>query len=132
LSIAFGAVAMRLIMPLAAALFAIAACATETQIDPGAAPAERDCFHNEDIRSFSLIDDHTIRVEVNHARAYALSTQPSVADLDFQRAIAVRSRGGWICTGRLNDVRIESGGTIPRTYVVDFITRIPFGTPAGS
>jgi hypothetical protein len=123
---------MRTATPLLAALFLLSACATETQVDPGAVPAERDCFRNEDIRSFSLMDDHTIRVDVSRSRAYALSTQPSVADLDFQLAIAVRSRSGWICTGRLNDVRIESGGTTPRTYVVDVITRIPADTPAGS
>jgi len=109
------------------ALFA-AACTTTSpgQTASNAAPAARDCFRNQEINGWSLIDPHTVRVQISPRRAYALTVQPNASDLNFSEVIAIRARGSdWICTNEVSDIRISAHGTIPREWWVTKVERLP-------
>lgn len=110
----------------AAALALLGACATDAT-QTAAAPGGRDCFRNDDINGWGVIDDHTLRVSVGANRDYALTSRTNVRDLNFDVQVAIETRGAsqWICTGALNDVRVTGGGPIPRTYWITEVARIP-------
>ena len=111
---------------LAAACLALTACATqETQ---GAGGSGGDCFRNEDVFGYTIVDDHNVSVRVG-ARDYILSTDWNARDLDWSNAIALRSSQNWICTGNGLGVEII-GGRPPRRYPVSSIARAPEPPPA--
>lgn len=104
----------------------LASACTTTAPGGATAAASHDCFRNQDIQGWSVIDDRTLKVTVGASREYALATQPSVSELNFQFAVAIRSRGSdWICVGRHNDVHIDIRDPIPRTWWVTEVTRLP-------
>jgi hypothetical protein len=90
------------------------------------APApERDCFRNQDIVGWGLLDDHAIRVRINGSRAYAIRTHMNVRRVRWEQSIALTSRSNWICTGDGLGVELHTGGETPRTWIVDSVTRLP-------
>lgn len=98
-----------------------AACSTASQDQ---ATAGRDCFRSDDVRTYEIIDDNHIRMEVGHNRNYVLTTMWNARDLDWTQAIAIRSSTGWICVG--NGLGVELiGGEPRRTYPVVSIERAP-------
>jgi len=101
-------------------------CTTAQSQTASAQPAAHDCFRNQEINGWSLIDPHTVRVQITPRRAYALTVSPDARDLNFSETIAIRSRGSdWICTSDLNDVRISARDTIPREWWVTKVERLP-------
>lgn len=110
----------------AAAALALAACAS-TPADSGPQTAEnapgQDCFRNDDIFGYGVIDEHSIDVRAR-GRHYIFSTNWNARDLDWTQAIAIRSTTGWICTGNGLGVEII-GGDPQRRYPVSSITRRP-------
>lgn len=112
---------------LAAAALALTACATQTT-QTAETPTGRDCFRNDDVFGYNIVDDHSVRVRVG-TRHYILTTNWNARDLDWSQAIALRSTNGWICTGNGLGVEII-GGRPPRTYPVNVIAREPEAPPA--
>lgn len=109
---------------LAASALALAACSTAARDDAAqsasAAPAQ-DCFRNDDIFGYGMVDDHTIEVRAR-GRYYVFGTNWNVRDLDWSQQIAIRSATSWICTG--NGVGVEIiGGSPERRYPITSITR---------
>jgi len=110
-------------------VLALSACATqeETAIPSGGG----DCFFASEVDGYSLVDNNTVRVQVSPTRNYLLRTQWNARDLNWTRAIAIRSSTGTICTG--NGLGVEIVGGDPRqTYPVSAIEREPDPVPAGS
>lgn len=111
---------------LAAAALTLAACASsaasDTQTASNAAPAQ-DCFRNDDIFGYGVIDEHNIDVRAR-GRHYIFTTNWDARELDWTQAIAIRSSTGWICTGNGLGVEII-GGEPQRRYPVSSITRRP-------
>lgn len=111
---------------LAAAALTLAACASsaasDTQTASTNAPAQ-DCFRNDDIFGYGVIDDHNIEVRAR-GRYYIFTTNWDARSLDWTQAIAIRSSTGWICTGNGLGVDII-GGEPQRRYPVSSITRRP-------
>lgn len=116
-------------------LFALAAASmaacTPTQTADGTAE-DRDCFRNADIFGYSVVDDHTIRVDAG-ARDYLLITNWNARDLDWTTRIAIEARPtGWICTGSGVGVEIIGGDPV-RRYPVNEVRRAPEEpAPSGS
>jgi hypothetical protein len=119
------------ILIIAAALAALAGCATQTASnEPG---ADRDCFSARSVSSYSVVDDHNIRVRVGPSRSYTLSTTWNVNDLDWTTALALQSDNGWICTGNVRGQVEVHGGQPPRSFPIDTVTRDPDApAPTGS
>jgi hypothetical protein len=108
----------------AAAALTLAACSTssgETRT-ASTAPAQ-DCFRNDDIFGYGVIDDHNIDVRAR-GRHYIFTTEWNARDLDWTHAIAIRSATGWICVGNGLGVEII-GGEPQRRFPVSSITRQP-------
>jgi len=120
---------------LAAAGLILAACAqtgteagTGTDTASAAAPAGRDCFRNDDVAGFNVVDDRTVSLSIG-TRRYLLTTNFNTRDLDWGQQIGLRSSTGWICTGNGLGVEII-GGQPRRTYFVTSIARAPEPPPA--
>jgi hypothetical protein len=95
---------------------------------PGEEPTPvqpQDCFRNEDIVGWGIIDPSTVRVRINSQRMYALHTQTRARRVRFESEIAVTSRSGWICTGHDPGLELHVGGSTPRTWVIDRVERLP-------
>lgn len=108
----------------AAAALTLAACSStggETQT-ASTAPSQ-DCFRNDDIFGYGVIDEHNIDVRAR-GRHYIFTTTWNARDLDWTQAIAIRSTTGWICTGNGLGVEII-GGDPQRRFPVSSITRRP-------
>jgi len=114
---------MRLVI-IAAALAMATACASATDVAEGPAPAGRDCFRNDDVSGFGIIDDDTLSVRVLGNRNYSVSAHRIGRDLRFEQDVALRSRTGWICTGATPDLDVFGGGIVPRRYLVRSVERI--------
>lgn len=109
---------------LAAALAALAACASgDGATNASAAPEARDCFRNDDIFGYAVIDDYNVGVRAR-GNEYIFTTNWNARDLDWTQAIAVRSPNGWICTGNGLGVEII-GGSPRRSYQIVSIARAP-------
>jgi hypothetical protein len=114
----------RLAMATFAALALTLAIAVASGEEP--APAQpQDCFRNEDIVGWGIIDASTVRVRINSQRIYALHTQMPARRVRFVNEIAVTSRSGWICTGEDPGNELHVGGSTPRTWVIDRVERLP-------
>ena len=109
---------------IALAVFACAGAAAAQEQAP-AQEAARDCFRNEDIVGWGLLDDHAVRVRINGSRAYAIRTHMNVRRVRWEQTIALTSRSNWICTGDERGVELHTGGETPRTWIVDSVTRLP-------
>jgi hypothetical protein len=84
----------------------------------------QDCFRNEDIAGWGVIDASTVRVRINSRRMYALHTQTRASRVRFANEIAVTSRSGWICTGEEPGIELHVGGSTPRNWVIDRVERL--------
>ena len=93
--------------------------APASEVEPG------DCFRNDAVTGWELIDNRTVRVRINSERSYSLTTNRSARALRWEMGIALTSRSGWICTGAERGVEIHTLGEIERTYVVDAVARLP-------
>lgn len=92
------------------------------------AAEDRDCFSTSLIRGYDVVDEHHVRISVRGDRAYILSTQWNVRDLDWTHGIAVRSNTRTICTGSGIGVEV-AGGRPPRSYPITSIEREPAPAP---
>lgn len=109
------------------ASLALAACATE----PGGqtATSTNDCFRQEDVNGFNVVDNNHVGLRVGANRHYLLTTMWNANDLDWTEAIAIRSATGRICTG--NGLGVDLiGGEPRRTYPIVSIERAPEDEPA--
>jgi hypothetical protein len=106
------------------ALAAFACAGAAAAQTPAPEPA-RDCFRNEDIVGWGLLDDHAVRVRINSSRSYAIRTHMNVRRVRWEQSIALTTRSGWICTGDGLGVELHTGGETPRTWIVDSVTRLP-------
>jgi hypothetical protein len=109
---------------LAAAALTLVACSSTAgaPTETASAPAQ-DCFRNDDIFGYSVLDDHNVEVRAR-GREYIFTTSWNARDLDWTQAIAIRSTTSWICTGNGLGVEII-GGDPQRRYPVNGITRKP-------
>ena len=116
---------------IAAALAALAGCATQTASNEP--PADRDCFSARSVSGYSVVDDHNIRVRVGPSRSYTLGTTWNVNDLDWATALELHSDNGWICTGSVRGQVEVRGGQPPQSYPINTVTRDPDApAPTGS
>jgi len=83
----------------------------------------RDCFRARSVRSYSIVDDHSIRVRVSPRRSYTLTTSENAADLDWGRTLRLSSDTGWICTGDVRGAVEVTGGNMGWRYAIDTVTR---------
>jgi hypothetical protein len=113
---------------LAGFALAISACATATAQESATAPAGADCFRNEDINGFGVVDDSTVRVRVGASHTYLLKTDWPADDISWGHVLAIRSPSGWICTGDGAGVRIVGGAPV-RSYYLTAIERGPDRQP---
>lgn len=114
----------------ACAALALGACAATaadeaTAAAAAAGAADRDCFATANISSYSVVDDHHVKLRVGASREYVLTLDWNARDLDWTHSIAVTSSpSSFICTGNGIGVRVV-GGDPPRNYLVNAITRAP-------
>ena len=111
----------------ASAALLLAACAsTETQT----AAAGRDCFRDEQVHGFNVVDRSTVQINVGANRRYLLTTNWQTSNLNFSEHIAIRSSTGYICTG--NGLGVELvGGEPQQAYPIVSIARAPDPAPQG-
>lgn len=114
-----------------AALSAIGACASPAGAPSSSASNDRDCFRSLDVRSYGVIDDHTVRLHVSPSREYALTIPQQTRDLDWTHAISVRSVSSFICVGTPSGVQLM-GGDPPFPYQVTNIERLRTEVAQGS
>jgi hypothetical protein len=115
----------------AIALLALGACATQETQTAGGPPEGRDCFPNNAITGYNIIDEHNVSVRAS-GRTYIFTTNWNARDLDWSEQIAIRSTTNWICTGNGLGVDVI-GGQPPRTYPIASIARAPeTPQPSGS
>lgn len=100
---------------------AIGACASTTSTSASAA-GDRDCFRALDVRGYSVVDDHRVKLRVSPTREYILTIPQSSRDLDWTHAISVRSTTSFICVGHPAGVQLM-GGDPPFPFQVTAIER---------
>jgi hypothetical protein len=111
------------------AALALAACATSTEGQSTAANSSNDCFRQEQVTGYNVVDSNHIRLSVGASRHYVLTTMWNANDLDWTQAIAIRSATGRICTG--NGLGVDLiGGEPRRTYPIVSIERAADDEPA--
>ncbi len=104
------------------AALALSACAsTNTQT---ASAGDRDCFRSLDVRGYSLVDDHRVKLRISPAREYILTIPQQSRDLDWTHAISVRSASNFICVGDPSGVQLM-GGDPPFPFQVIHVERAP-------
>ncbi len=114
----------------ASALIALSACATPAETSDSSG-SSRDCFRTVDVNSYGIVDDRRIRATVSASREYHMTLAQNARDLDWTRAITLRSTTSFICVGNGLGVQVIGGeSAIP--YQVIRIERVPDDTPAGS
>ena len=114
---------------LAAAAFALSACGTSPERSDSAASTSDDCFRNNLISGFNVVDAHRVRVMAG-TRHYILTVNQPTTELSLTTAISVESPRDRICVGEPLGVAIHSEG---RSYPVSAIVRDPASVdPVGS
>jgi hypothetical protein len=103
---------------------ALSACATGETTTASAAGGSRDCFRALDVRGYSVVDDHRVKLRISPAREYILSIPQNARDLDWTHAISVRSASSFICVGDPSGVQLM-GGDPPMPFQVTNIERAP-------
>lgn len=84
---------------LAAALLP-AACTAPGEPGSASNRAERECFHVDNVRSFTPLDDDAVAVRVGARDHYRLELIGTCPDVDWAWSIAIRTRGSsWVCRG---------------------------------
>lgn len=109
---------------LLAGALALSACASSTSATASNAGGDRDCFRSLDVRGYSVVDEHRVKLRVSPAREYILSIPQNSRDLDWTRAISVRSASNFICVGDPSGVQLM-GGDPPMPFQVTNIERAP-------
>ena len=109
---------------LIAGALALGACATGDTTTASAAGSSRDCFRQLDVRGYSVVDDHRVKLRISPAREYILTIPQNSRDLDWTRAISVRSASNFICVGDPSGVQLL-GGDPPMPFQVTSIERAP-------
>jgi hypothetical protein len=106
------------------ALWTLAACASSGGTDASQSADGRDCFFADSVSGYNVIDDRHVGLRVGANRNYILTTNWNTRDLDWTRAIAIRTATGRVCTG--NGLGVELiGGDPRRTFAVTSIERAP-------
>ena len=112
---------------LIAGALALGACASPTGATASNASGDRDCFRSLDVRGYSVVDEHRVKLRVSPAREYILSIPQNSRELDWTRAISVRSASNFICVGDPSGVQLMGGD--PQTpFMVTSIERAPIET----
>lgn len=104
---------------------AIGACASTTGTSASAAGG-RDCFRALDVRGYSIVDDHRVKLRVSSTREYIITIPQNSRDLDRTLAISVRSTTSFICVGHPVGVQLVGSDDFP--YQVIAIERAPADT----
>lgn len=112
---------------LAAAALALGACASSTGATASSAGGDRDCFRALDVRGYSVVDDHRVKLRISPAREYILTIPQNSRDLDWTHAISVRSASNFVCVGDPSGVQLM-GGDPPMPFQVTNIERAPIET----
>lgn len=113
----------------AAALSALAACASAPQQNVAGPDGQRDCFRNENVSGYSVTGDRTLRVDVGPSRAYALTTESSLQSARREIQLGLQTGSGFICEGDALNVRIQADGPPQRTWQVIRVERLPEEAP---
>lgn len=112
---------------LIASALTLSACASSTGATASNAGSERDCFRSVDVRGYSVVDEHRVKLRISPAREYILTIPQNSRDLDWTHAISVRSASSFICVGDPSGVRLM-GGDPPMPFMVTNIERAPIET----
>jgi len=115
---------MMLRFALLATALTLGACAASSSTTASNAGSTRDCFRSVDVRGYSVVDEHRVKLRVSPAREYILSIPQNSRDLDWTRAISVRSASNFICVGDPSGVQLM-GGDPPMPFQVTNIERAP-------
>lgn len=91
----------------ALAALALAGCAGNERSVRDDANA-RDCFSASSVRSFSAVDDNTVRLNVGARDTYELALFGYCPDIDWTRSVGLRTfaGGSWICTNDAAGVEV--------------------------
>lgn len=109
---------------LLATALTLGACAASGTSTASNAGSDRDCFRALDVRGYSVVDDHRVKLRISPAREYILSIPQNSRELDWTRAISVRSASNFICVGDPSGVQLM-GGDPPTPFMVTNIERAP-------
>lgn len=109
---------------LLAGALALGACASSTTATASNAGGDRDCFRSLDVRGYSVVDDSRVKLRISPAREYILTIARQSRELDWTRAISVRSASNFICVGDPSGVQLM-GGDPPSPFMVTHIERAP-------
>jgi hypothetical protein len=115
---------MMLRFALLATALTLGACAASGTSTASNAGSDRDCFRALDVRGYSVVDDHRVKLRISPAREYILSIPQNSRELDWTRAISVRSASNFICVGDPSGVQLM-GGDPPTPFMVTNIERAP-------
>lgn len=114
---------------LLAAALTLGACASTTTTTASNAGGDRDCFRSLDVRGYSVVDEHSVKLRVSPAREYILSIPQNSRELDWTHAMSVRSASNFICVGDPSGVQLM-GGDPPMPFQVTNIERAPVDVAA--
>ncbi|MEZ5957424.1 MAG: DUF6491 family protein [Hyphomonadaceae bacterium] len=115
---------MMLRIAILAGALVLGACASSTGATASDAGGDRDCFRALDVRGYSVVDDHRVKLRISPAREYILTIPQNSRDLDWTRAISVRSASSFVCVGDPSGVQLM-GGDPPMPFQVTSIERAP-------
>lgn len=115
----------------AAAILALAACATPEQTADATSASNRDCFRAQDVNGYEVVDEHRVKARVGVSREYLLTISQNTRYLDWTHALALESPTSFICVGSGGGARII-GGEPRMTMLITDVARVPDETPAGS
>lgn len=68
----------------------------------------RECFSGTSVRSFSVVDDTTVRLQVGVRDTYELTLFGYCPDIDWTRSLGLRTFSGnsWVCTNDATSVEV--------------------------
>lgn len=118
-------------MTLLAGALLLGACASQGGTTTASTGADRDCFRAMDVRGYSVVDDHRVKLRVSPSREYVLTIARQSRDLDWTHAISVRSASSFVCVGDPSGVQLM-GGEPATPFQVTNIERAPTEQIQGS
>lgn len=114
---------------LAAALCALAACATQ-ETQTAAASDASDCFRATDIAQRRAIDAQHFRLTTNQRRAYIVTVAANAHAVNSADPLVINTPDGRICVGNGLAVTLHAGAPPQTALLVQQIARAPDPAPA--
>ncbi|HET9428653.1 MAG TPA: DUF6491 family protein [Allosphingosinicella sp.] len=118
---------MKAFFAVIAACLLLPACAEENDPVSASRVSNRsDCFHADNVNSFTPAGDRFVDVRVSRRQQYRLELAGYCPDVDWSQRIALRTIGGspWICRGMEAEILLPDRGIGPQRCLVTGVRRL--------